>query len=655
MAKTKVLFLAANPIKKNILNLDEEIRAITEKIRMSDHRDSLDLISAWAVRPDDLLQTLNQHKPHVVHFSGHGTSDGEIILQDNNRNPQPVSAATLQKLFSTLKDNIRLVVLNACYSKIQAEAITQVIDCAIGMNAPIGDDAAIVFAGALYGAIGFGRSIDQAFEQGKVAVSLHNLKGDETPQLIPRSGVDPAQIVLVTQPEAAPLTADIPATQRASSTASSTPPVRPSLTTAQAVTTPKKDESTDPTGRSFLSYKRERWREAQLLIAAQHDVGIPTWQDIDKLQGVPTVPQLREALRNSQTANALLFLTPEVRESEIIKQEEAPIILKRAKSDPVFFVVPIVAGGLDYDEAAKIVSQGPTAEDLRHWNVHKVEANPIGPKEAMEIAALTLRQRVKAINAYLPQGAPPLVALHARPPAPPALGTAILLDWTRRFNGQEAEPGAWENHLVPALSAVVDVVLTEAPGRAIEVGGTPTLPAAMALGCAFLSTRPGVRISWRQVFRGRHDQLWSIHARPEDSGFAATTEPRDLSSRNLAVLVSVADQVEGDFVKSLPALPPFRAITRVGKSGARKHDLATPGQAVDVANIVSDAIRDARQECHSMIERIHIFMAAPSGLAMMIGQLMNTLVPVQTYVYEPGKDNISYRPSVLLTPTPGQP
>lgn len=201
MSKTKVLFLAANPLQNNILSLDEEIRAITEKIRLSDHRDSLDLISRWAVRPDDLLQILNELKPHIVHFSGHGTSGGEIYLADNSRNAHPVSASALQRLLSTLKDNIRLVVLNACYSKIQAEAITNVIDCAIGMNAPVRDDAAIIFAGSLYRAIGFGRSIREAFEQGLAAVSLHNLKGVDTPELITRHGVDPAHIILVGQTE----------------------------------------------------------------------------------------------------------------------------------------------------------------------------------------------------------------------------------------------------------------------------------------------------------------------------------------------------------------------------------------------------------------------------------------------------------------------
>lgn len=65
MNKCKVLFFAANPIGMNELALDEESREIETKIRSSEHRDSLELVTKWAVRPDDLLQNLNQHRPRV--------------------------------------------------------------------------------------------------------------------------------------------------------------------------------------------------------------------------------------------------------------------------------------------------------------------------------------------------------------------------------------------------------------------------------------------------------------------------------------------------------------------------------------------------------------------------------------------------------------
>lgn len=121
MERIKAIFLAANPSLTTRLALDEEIRTITEKVRAAEHRNALDIISAWAVRPDDLLQTLNVHQPQIVHFSGHGSPVGEIILVNTDGTPKPVSSQALQFLFTTLKDNIRVIVLNACYSRMQAK------------------------------------------------------------------------------------------------------------------------------------------------------------------------------------------------------------------------------------------------------------------------------------------------------------------------------------------------------------------------------------------------------------------------------------------------------------------------------------------------------------------------------------------------------
>lgn len=195
--KIKILFFASNPSDTPRLALDEEIRAIDAKIRAADYRDVLGLLPAMAARPDDLLQKLNEHKPQIVHFSGHGSQAGEIILMDQNRQAKPVSAAALKMLFTTLKDNIRCVVLNACFSRVQSEAIVEVIDCVIGMSDTIGDEAAITFASSFYRAIGFGRSIQDAFDQGTTAILLEGIAEEDIPQLLVRSGVNPSSIVLL--------------------------------------------------------------------------------------------------------------------------------------------------------------------------------------------------------------------------------------------------------------------------------------------------------------------------------------------------------------------------------------------------------------------------------------------------------------------------
>jgi hypothetical protein len=85
--KIKVLFLASNPIGTSTLSLDKELRLITRKIRSSEYRDAIDLIPCLATQADDLIDYLNQHRPDILHFSGHGSPDGEILLLDQDGKP----------------------------------------------------------------------------------------------------------------------------------------------------------------------------------------------------------------------------------------------------------------------------------------------------------------------------------------------------------------------------------------------------------------------------------------------------------------------------------------------------------------------------------------------------------------------------------------
>jgi class 3 adenylate cyclase len=192
----KVLFLAANPSDTPQVALDEELRAIASKIRASTHRDALQLISHWALRPEDLQQVLLESRPDIVHFSGHG-SKGQVALKDDKGRTKPVSTAALADLFKALKDNVKLAVLNSCFSRDQAAALVQHIDCAIGMKAPVGDNAAVQFAAAFYRAIGFGRSVQEAFDLGRNELLLQGIPQEHVPELLARKGVDPAEVILV--------------------------------------------------------------------------------------------------------------------------------------------------------------------------------------------------------------------------------------------------------------------------------------------------------------------------------------------------------------------------------------------------------------------------------------------------------------------------
>jgi hypothetical protein len=198
-----VLFLAANPSETQTLALGEEARAIERRIQGTIHRDMLTFKASWAVRPDDLLQVLNEGRPRVVHFSGHGRG-GAILLHSDEGPTRPVSNEALAALFRTLGDGIRVVVLNACFSRSQAEAITTVVPCAIGMGAEMGDRAACAFAASFYRAIGFGHSVQNAFDQGVVSLALEGIPGERVPVLLPRPGVDPSAVFVLEDDGARP-------------------------------------------------------------------------------------------------------------------------------------------------------------------------------------------------------------------------------------------------------------------------------------------------------------------------------------------------------------------------------------------------------------------------------------------------------------------
>jgi hypothetical protein len=193
----RILFLAANPKDTDSLRLQEEIREIENRIALAQKKHLFELIKEGAVRVDDLQFYLSQESPDIVHFCGHGTEEGQIILEDKNGEAVAVPPKALTRVFKVLKGNIRCVILNACFSYPQAYAISKEIDCVIGMSSSIRDDAAIAFSSAFYLAIASGASVKSSFDQGITQIMLLGIPQENIPQLICRKGINPSKIFIL--------------------------------------------------------------------------------------------------------------------------------------------------------------------------------------------------------------------------------------------------------------------------------------------------------------------------------------------------------------------------------------------------------------------------------------------------------------------------
>ncbi|WP_313698537.1 CHAT domain-containing protein [Pantoea sp.] len=194
-----VLFFASNPQDQGQLRLDEEVRSIKEMIRMSRHRDAVKLESCWAVRPGDILQNINEYSPTIVHFSGHGSSDDELVLMDNQSNTKLVSMQSIVQAMSVANDNLRLVFFNTCHSQNQASKVIEHVECAIGMSTSIRDDAARVFSAQFYSSLTFGLSVEKSFNQAKAALMLEGIPQEDTPMLFMRDGLEAADMYIISQ------------------------------------------------------------------------------------------------------------------------------------------------------------------------------------------------------------------------------------------------------------------------------------------------------------------------------------------------------------------------------------------------------------------------------------------------------------------------
>ncbi len=179
----KILFLASDPSDASRLRLGQELRDIRERLQLAKERDRFILESRESVRPGDITQAIFDVEPQIVHFSGHGISTGELCLEDLVGKIQTVQPDALAALFELVADQVNCVVLNACYSQVQAEAIAQHIPFVIGMKKAIPDHAAIAFAVGFYKALGAGRTVEQAYKFGCVEIRLQNIPEHLTPVL----------------------------------------------------------------------------------------------------------------------------------------------------------------------------------------------------------------------------------------------------------------------------------------------------------------------------------------------------------------------------------------------------------------------------------------------------------------------------------------
>src|SRR3954469_4325070 len=176
--RRKALYLGSNPPGTVSLGLDEEVRAIKRELRSARYR-CFDLVAYWASEANDLVRELRESTPSIVHLSGHACKaggrpgapvtayrdvfvdpgagagicasagiegGGGLVLHAGDGSVQVVSYKLVKKIFALAGSSVKLVVLTACNTEPLASLLLEHVDCAIGIDGPIGDRAALEFS-----------------------------------------------------------------------------------------------------------------------------------------------------------------------------------------------------------------------------------------------------------------------------------------------------------------------------------------------------------------------------------------------------------------------------------------------------------------------------------------------------------------------------
>lgn len=197
--KLRVLYLTANPDLD--LMTEAEFRQVQQALRGAKYRERIEVQLRPAATFQDLLDGLNDVRPHIVHFSGH--SGEEAIQLDHGGIVKGggviVDFALLVQALAATDQPPELLVLNSCDSLDGVSVILPAVPVIIGMSDAVPDTAAIVFSQQFYAAIASGQSVGAALRQGKVKIQavLLDDHASELPCFVARDDVEIDSLVLV--------------------------------------------------------------------------------------------------------------------------------------------------------------------------------------------------------------------------------------------------------------------------------------------------------------------------------------------------------------------------------------------------------------------------------------------------------------------------
>jgi integrative and conjugative element protein (TIGR02256 family) len=405
-------------------------------------------------------------------------------------------------------------------------------------------------------------------------------------------------------------------------------------------------------GPVFISYRQsDGISQADLLENLLRAAGLVVWRDHTDLRPGTTIDRLEQALTQGLSAGVLV-VTPEIVNSEIVRERELPRLLQ-LDDDPAFSLCiankvarPGSDSKCDYEAPDRLLrlTPGRTLAD-------KKQTNMLVPSGETEIIHDLLMHRVEQRRAAIgKEGRPFTIRVQSRP-APSAI-EADEDDLHIRIKAADSGrlPSQDGLTLLQRTLPLTSDAVYAAGAKTVRISGGAHLSVALAMGAAL----PETKIGTVEVLDARNES-WTSATSPEDP--ASTRLDIEAIPLERAQIPGGRDRV-AVFV-TLTSSPDRSAFDRLllesteGFADAAVVS-ATGGDRLDPreAGRLSAAIaRQIKQLAASKGRAdIHLAFHGPYTMAVLVGRYLNTL---RTVIYEWDGDTAegpSYIPVLVLEP-----
>jgi len=177
-----ILFVGPNNSATAKLSLEEEFRKARDAFsfrRGSDFWSQRVMFERlFFASKNDLAQGLLKHNPIILHFACHGQKSALELFQGDLGADDLVQAMAGWSSVDN-KNNLHLVVANACNSSHFARSLSQHADFVIGHDQPVEDRIAIDFAESLYLGLGAEQSLLESFSLARLNSPLYCMTGQK--------------------------------------------------------------------------------------------------------------------------------------------------------------------------------------------------------------------------------------------------------------------------------------------------------------------------------------------------------------------------------------------------------------------------------------------------------------------------------------------